>query len=89
MGQTPFGVTTAGGMSQMGMSATTDMYENPDAAAAKGRIGPFSFEVDQMIETEVLAETVVREDLNELDQMMPFESNPNSKIFGRSKKRKK
>lgn len=55
-------------MSQANRTGFTEMVDDPAVAAR--RIGPFSFEVDQMIDTEVLSEMVVRDDLKELNQIL-------------------
>ena len=57
------------GYSKSSFGGANEMIDDPTIAA--NRIGPFSFEVDPMIETEVLTEAVVKEDLAELDEILP------------------
>ena len=74
-------------MSQANRTGFTEMADDPAIAAR--RIGPFSFEVDQMIDTEVLSEMVVRDDLKELNQILDQgETNLGTKFFGKSKRKK-
>ena len=80
---TGFGATSF----SKGSLNTTNQFDDPMIAA--NRIGPFSFEVDPMIESEVLTEAVVKEDLHELDEILPQqENNMNTKFMGKSKRKK-
>ena len=89
-----FGMTGMSSAMRTGMSGFTDGAEtvlSPEEQAREARrIGPFCFEVDPMIDTEVLAEVVVRDDLNELDGILPGaeEAQLSSKFLGRSKKKR-
>lgn len=57
---------------------------------AKERIGPFSFDIDDEIDTEILTSEEVYKDLKELEKILDKDKdkiNITSKSFGRSKKK--
>ena len=90
-----FGTTGMSSAMRTGASNFTQNIEesalSPEEQAREARrIGPFCFEVDPMIDTEVLAEVVVRDDLNELDNILPSaeETGLSSKFLGRPKKKR-
>lgn len=69
------------------------MYDNEEAQKYHSRkIGPFSFDIDDEIDTEVLTSEEVYKDLKELEVILDKDSdkiNITSKMLGRSKKKHK
>jgi hypothetical protein len=67
-------------------------HEDDEMAKYQSRkIGPFSFDIDDEIDTEVLTSEEVYKDLKELEGILDKESdkiNLSSKMLGRSKKNK-
>ena len=68
-------------------------HEDEEQAKYQSRkIGPFSFDIDDEIDTEVLTSEEVYKDLKELEGILDKESdkvNISSKMLGRSKKKHK
>jgi hypothetical protein len=81
--------------SQGGYGADQTQYGEVDEEAAKyqsRKIGPFSFDIDDEIDTEVLTSEEVYKDLKELEVILDKDSdkiNITSKMLGRSKKKHK
>ena len=68
-------------------------FEDDEAGKYQSRkIGPFSFDIDDEIDTEVLTSEEVYKDLKELEVILDKETdkvNISSKMLGRSKKKAK
>jgi hypothetical protein len=79
--------------SQGGYGADQTQYEEDEGGKYQSRkIGPFSFDIDDEIDTEVLTSEEVYKDLKELEVILDKESdkiNISSKMLGRSKKKHK
>jgi hypothetical protein len=80
-------------MSQTQNNYDTNYLEDEEQAKYQSRkIGPFSFDIDDEIDTEVLTSEEVYKDLKELEVILDKESdkiNITSKMLGRSKKKHK
>lgn len=75
---------------QKGTTAQNEMDREEEEKMNKRKIGPFSFDIDDEIDTEILTSEEVYKDLRELEDILAKqeESDVKATIFTRSKKKK-